>query len=88
MSQRDVSVPKPRRRRGRPRSQHRLSRFLLFSVLTRPLFLPPAVFLPPDPECNTRGNEVLSCFPEDDTQLVQDEWSKFIWWVHSLIAGQ
>ena len=32
-----------------------------------------------DPACNDVGNNVLSCFPLGSTELVQDQWSKFIW---------
>ncbi|GAA5840237.1 hypothetical protein JCM11251_005955 [Rhodosporidiobolus azoricus] len=31
------------------------------------------------PYCGNVGNDVLSCFPETDTTLVQGDYSKFIW---------
>lgn len=31
------------------------------------------------PMCDNVGNTELSCFPEQNTTLVQDKWSKFIW---------
>lgn len=32
-----------------------------------------------DPACNTEDNAVLACYPDQDTVLEQEEWSKFIW---------
>ncbi|KAK4695098.1 hypothetical protein P7C70_g8620, partial [Phenoliferia sp. Uapishka_3] len=31
------------------------------------------------PDCNYVGNDIQSCFPEANTTLVEDVWSKFIW---------
>jgi hypothetical protein len=31
-----------------------------------------------DPDCSNVGNDVLTCYPNGTTTLVQDEWSKVI----------
>lgn len=32
-----------------------------------------------DPTCTQVGNAVLSCYPQANSRLVQNVWSKFIW---------
>lgn len=48
-------------------------------MLTSRLFLPFSSGWDADPDCNYVGNNILSCFPESNTTLVQNIWSKFIW---------